>query len=102
MFCHTCISAVKTGKVKLITGNVQESTFVSVGFSNWKDTSRCFNNHEKSTTHKTAVEMVITLQRTTGNVGEKLSSTLATKKRDNRHYLLKVADGRGRGPRWAW
>lgn len=91
-FCHTCISAIKTGKVKLITGNVQDSTFVSGGFSNWKDASRCFNNHEKTTTHKTAVEMVITLPRTTGDVGEMLSSTLATEKRDNRCYILKVAE----------
>ena len=34
--CHTCILAVKTGKVKLITGNVQESTFVSKGFGTGK------------------------------------------------------------------
>ena len=46
----------------------------------------------KYTTHKTAVEMVITLPRTTGDVGEMLSSTLATEKLDSRRYLPKVAE----------
>ena len=36
--------------------------------------------------------MVITLPRTAGDVGEMLSSTLATDKWDNRRYLLKVAE----------
>ena len=59
---------------------------------NWKDVRRCFNNHEKTTTHKTAVEMVITLPRTTGDIGEMLSSTFAIEKQDNPCYLLKVAE----------
>ena len=61
VFCLTCVSAVKIEKVRLTTGNVQDSTFVSRGFSNWKDASRCFSNHEKSTTHGTAIEIMITL-----------------------------------------
>ena len=43
-FCHTCVTAIKTGKMK-VSGNVPDSTFLSGGFSNWKDGSRCFNNH---------------------------------------------------------
>ena len=46
------ISAVKVGKARLTTGNVQDSTFVSEGFSNWKDANRCFSNHEKSKNRK--------------------------------------------------
>ena len=34
---YTYISAIKTGKVRLTTGNVQDSTFISGGFPNWKD-----------------------------------------------------------------
>ena len=35
---------------------------------------------------------MITLPRTIGDVSEMLSSMPATEKRDNRHYLLKVAE----------
>ena len=31
-FCHTCVTAIKTGKMK-VSGNVQDSTFLSGGFS---------------------------------------------------------------------
>ena len=78
--------------MRLTAGNVQDSTFISKGFSNGKDASRCFSNHEKTTPHRTAVELMITLPRTTGDVAKMLSSTLAAEKRDNQCYLLKVAE----------
>ena len=65
--------------------------FISGGFSNWKDASRCFSNCEKTATHKRAVEVVINLPKTTVDIGEMLSSTLAAEKHVNQRYLLKVA-----------
>ena len=53
--------AMKTGKMKSI-GNI-DSAFVFRGYSNWKDASRergALNNHEHSTVHKNAVELVVT------------------------------------------
>ena len=47
-----------------------------------------FSGHEDSATHTTSVEVVVTLLKTTGDVGEMLSSSL---KRTNGEYLLKVA-----------
>ena len=58
------------------------------GFSNWKDATVAFPQHEESACHKEAVEM-LTLPATTPNVGEMLSSTLAKEKAANRHCLLK-------------
>ena len=58
IFCHTCISAFKTGKLKLSTGNVKDLAFLFVGFSNWKDATVAFVSHEKSATHKRAMEGV--------------------------------------------
>lgn len=78
--------------VRLAAGNAQDSSFISGGFSNWKDATRCFTNHEKTATHKKAVEVMITLPRTTGDVGEMLSSTLASERSKNRCYLWKVAE----------
>ena len=74
-----------------VTGNVKDSSFIYGGFYNWNDATRLFSNHESSVTHKSAVEVVITLPRTMGNVGEMLSSTLAAQKHTNQQYLLKVA-----------
>ena len=91
VYCHTCVTAVKSEKLK-ITGNLKESTFIYGGFHNWKDACRIFSNHESSVTHKNAVDVVITLPRTSGDVGEMLSSTLAVQKRINRQYLMKVAE----------
>ena len=84
------MTAVKTGKLKL-SGNVKESAFICGGFSNWRDGTRCFSSHENSTTHKTAVEVVITLPKTTGNVGVMLSSSLEAESQMNRQCLLKIA-----------
>ena len=80
--------AMKTGKMKCV-GNV-DSAFVFRGYSNWKDASEkrgALNNQERSTVHKNAVELVVTLPRFTRDVGEVLSSAHAQEKRANRQYL---------------
>ena len=87
-FCHTCVVAMKTGKMKSV-GNV-DSVFVFRGYSNWKDASGergALNNCECSTVHKNAVELVVTLPIFTRDVGELLSSSHAQEKRANRQYL---------------
>ena len=69
---------MKTGKLKL-AGNGEDSTFIYGGFCNKMDTTRCFSRHEDSTIHKTVVEVGTILPKTTRDVGEMLSSTLAVK-----------------------
>ena len=90
-FCHTCIIAVKSKKItSLGTGDL---AFVSRGYSNWKDATGekgAFNTHQKSATHKRAVEVMFTLPATTGNVGEMLSQAHARERLTNRDYLLKL------------
>ena len=78
-FCHTCVTALKTGKLISLKGNVKDSAFLYNGFCNWKDATIGFENHEECTTHKKAVETVITLPRTTRDVGELISSAHAAK-----------------------
>ena len=73
-------------------GNVKESAFIFAGFSNWKDATVAFGSHEKSTTHKRAVESIITLPQTTRDVGELLSSAHAAEKRKNRQCLITIAE----------
>ena len=63
---------------------------LSKGFSNWKDATISFRQHERSLCHKEAVEKLLTLPATTTDIGEMLSSTLVQEKAENRHCLLKV------------
>ncbi len=46
---------------------------VSTGYSNWKDATVAFKKHQESKTHREAVEAIVTLPKTTRDVGELLS-----------------------------
>ena len=61
-------------------------------YYDWKDAAGekgAFNTHQKSATHKRAVEVIFTLPATTGNVVEMLSRAHARERLENREYLLK-------------
>ena len=90
-FCHMCVVAAKTGKMKL-GGNMKDSIFLSSRFSNWKDATVGYVKHEQTTTHKTAVDLVVTLPQTPRDVGEMLSSAHVAEKAVNRHCLLKIEE----------
>ena len=86
MFCHICS---RTGKIK-DCGNV-DLAFIDQGFHNCKDASGdkgCFNSQEQSKCHKTAVEVIISLPKTTRDVGKMLSSEHAKEKRDNTEHFF--------------
>ena len=91
VFCHTCVVATKTGKMKL-GGNMKDSIFLFGGFSNCKDATVRFAKHEKTMTHKTAVDLIVMLPRTARDVGEMLSSADAAEKPVICHCLLKIAE----------
>ena len=65
---------------------------MSEGFSNWKDATVGFANHEKSATHKRAVEVVVTLSQIHRDIGEMLSTSHASEKAVNRQCLMKIAE----------
>ena len=71
------------------SGNA-ESAFLVKGFTNWKDATVKFSNHESSKCHKEAVLKMVTLPSTTVDVGESLSQQHKQEKRDNRQCFLKV------------
>ncbi len=74
------------------TGNAKDSVFLCGGFSNWKDATVSFINHEKTSTHKLAVDVVVTLPATTSDVGEVLSTAYAEQRAMNRRCLKTIAD----------
>lgn len=67
-----------------------ERTFISIGFSNWKDAATKFCKDEGSQCHKDAVQMTTTLPATTRDVGEMLSSQLAREREEHRKKFLKL------------
>ena len=86
-FCHTCIKAFKEKK---LFSNSCDPSFIRKGFHNWKDATLKFRAHESSNTHKEAILKVVTLPKTTRNVGEALSSSLRHEKLERRKVLLKI------------
>ena len=61
-----------------------------MGYTNWKDASVKFNNHEKSRCHKDAVSKTVTVPASRRDIGETLSSQLAKEKLERRQCFLKV------------
>ena len=71
-FCYACVKAVNVGKLSLASGNIIDSPFVCGGFCNWKDATVAFARHEQTSTHKTAVAVLVTIPETTKDIGEML------------------------------
>lgn len=63
---------------------------VTNGFSNWKDATVSFKNHESSIFHKEAVTVMVTLPSTTPDIGELLSKQHATAKLNSQHCLFQI------------
>ena len=60
---------------------------VTRGFSDWKNATTSFKKHQQSKAHCEAVDAVITLPRTTKNIGELLSREHAAQKVQARDML---------------
>ena len=73
-----------------LSRNLKDSSLIFNGFHTWKEAIRCLNAHEQTTTCERAVELLITIPETIRDVGEMLSSSLATKKNANWQVLRKV------------
>ena len=80
-FCHVCVKAEEEGKLK---ANSKDSAFIHRGFSNWKDATEGFRRHELSRCHKDAVQVMITVPKSTRDVGESLSNAHMKNKAESR------------------
>ncbi len=80
-FCFICVKAYSENKLNSVS-NV-ETTYISSGYTNWKDACVKFPNHESSRCHKT-----ITLPATTKDIGESLSSQLAKERLERRQCFF--------------
>lgn len=85
VFCHVCVSALKSKKMDRSQGDL---AFTSKGY--WKDATISFKNHEASTSHKDAMQVVVVIPSTCQDVGEMLSQEHACEKSENRQCLLRI------------
>ena len=69
-----CVRELKTGKINVTTGRTKESSFAIGGFLNWMDATVACLKHESSSTYKLAVNIVLSLPGTNGDVGKMLCS----------------------------
>ena len=88
VFCFTCVKAYL--EKKLHSTSSLEATYISKGYSNWKDAVIRFTSHQASTCHRDAVLKTITLPATTRDVGESLSVQHAQQKLERRQCFLKL------------
>ena len=86
--CFACYKAKAENKLNWAS-NADEA-FISKGFSNWKDASVKFANHESSNCHKEAVLKVVTLPAVTRDVAESLSEQHRQDKLERRKCFMKI------------
>ena len=75
--CFTCCKAVKDGRAR-ISGKA-EASFLTNGFTNWKDATAKFAKHECCDFHKTCVQALSS----TVDVGDMLDKQASTEKQKN-------------------
>ena len=86
-YCHVCVSALKQKKMKESNA---EPSFISSGYSNWKDATVAFKKDQLSACHHKAVDVMITIPSTTRDIGEQLSQIHRQEKATNRRMFLKI------------
>ena len=87
-FCFSCISVYQNNQLQAV--HCLEKSFISTGFSNWKDTVAKFNKHEGSRCHKDAVLATVTLPAATRDISKLLSTQLAKERSERRKCFLKL------------
>ena len=88
-FCYLCMKASAEGK--FLTSSKREQTFISVGFTWWKDATIAFRKHQSSTCHKEATEAIITLPKLMKcGIGEAISSKIKEEVAISRKMLLVI------------
>ena len=67
----------------------KDDIFCKTG-SNWKKTLEKFEKHQNTKSHHEAIDLVIKIPSTSRNIGEMLSSSLASQKAENRKILMTI------------
>ena len=83
-FCHVCAKAEDNSNLHGSAWRV--AAFLTKRFTNWKEATMCFSRHGASDCHKEAFEVMVTLPKTTSDVGEMLFKSHAAEKKTTDSY----------------
>ncbi len=88
-FCHLCMQASFEGK--FLTSTKRDPSFITKGFTYWKEATTAFRKHLQSECHKEATEALISLpQSIKGSIGEILNEEIKEEKEMNRKSFLVI------------
>ena len=87
VLCHVCVRAVNSNRM---TVGQSDAAFITKGFSNWKDGTIAFKNHEVSSCHKEALQVIVVIPSSCPDVGAMLSRHYSDEMRNNRKFFLKI------------
>ena len=80
-YCFHCTKACQQNTLHRVP--YMETTYISTGYKNWKESTTRFPVHESSRCHKDAVLKMVTLPATTRDIGETLSQQHRDEKQCN-------------------
>ena len=69
----------------------KEDTYIKKGFSKWKKAPKCFQDHQLSKCHETALTFEITIPKC-GDVLEMSDSAVVKKRQEESKYFLKIME----------
>ncbi|KAL5515338.1 hypothetical protein EMCRGX_G000491 [Ephydatia muelleri] len=70
-FCHVCMQA--DNESKFSSSSKMESSFITDGFTNWKEAACSFRSHQQSKSHLEAAEAIITTPKQSADIGLNIS-----------------------------
>lgn len=85
-YCHLCQIAPRKG---LVTSAKMSQAFISSGFTNWNDASRCFGKHEQSECHLEAIQR-LNLDKSNKDIGYAMAEHISDVREKNRSCLMSI------------
>ncbi len=86
--CYICMKAEH--ERKFLASTKRDASFLTKGFTYWKEATTAFQKHQLSQCHREANEAIVVSPKQIGDVGEQLSQEHQTEKALNRRMFLKV------------
>ena len=87
VFCYICTKAYNERKFS--TSSI-ELTYITNGYTNWKDAINSCNQHERFKCHADSILKIVTVLRTMKDVGEGMSSQHAEEKSERHQMFMKI------------
>ena len=77
---------------KFLSSSKRESSFITDGFTNWKEATCSFRHHQQSKSHLEAVEAIITTPKQSADIGELLNHEHLEQKKTNTAMFLQILE----------